>query len=234
MDSDSVAEIIDNIWGDAVNAVISDHVPPESLEEQWDVPGLVEAIKRDFGQEYPIQQWLDEEASLDEEGLRERIEDKLRAAYAEKREEAGPQIMDQIEKAVLLQVLDSLWREHLAAMDYLRKGIHLRGYAQKDPKNEYKREAFAMFTEMLDRLKHDTITVLARGQIRAEISEEAQAASRERSQNLDYQHEEAASAAAQQDAAAASQQDGGAARRQAPAAMAASGQAEAAVADGPP
>src|SRR5699024_7800265 len=106
------------------------------------------------------------------------------------------------EKAVLLQVLDSLWREHLAAMDYLRKGIHLRGYAQQDPKNEYKREAFEMFTTMLERLKHETVTVLARGQVRAEISEEARAASRERTQNLDFQHAEAASAAEQATAAA--------------------------------
>jgi len=234
MDSDSVADIIDNIWGDVVEQLVSEYVPPQSLEEQWDISGLTEAIQRDFGQDLPLQQWLDEETDLDEDSLRERIVERLKDSYENKREDAGPEIMDQIEKAVLLQVLDSLWREHLAAMDYLRKGIHLRGYAQKDPKNEYKREAFEMFTEMLQRLKHETITVLARGQIRAEISEEAQAASRERSQNLDYQHEEAASATAQQDAAAASQQDGGAARRQAPAAMAASGQAEAAVADGPP
>src|SRR5699024_664348 len=199
--------------------LVSEYVPPQSLEEQWDISGLTEAIQRDFGQDLPLQQWLDEETDLDEDSLRERIVERLKDSYENKREDAGPEIMDQIEKAVLLQVLDSLWREHLAAMDYLRKGIHLRGYAQKDPKNEYKREAFEMFTEMLQRLKHETITVLARGQIRAEISEEAQAASRERSQNLDYQHEEAASATAQQDAAAAPQQDGGAARRQAPAAM---------------
>ncbi|MDN5782896.1 MAG: preprotein translocase subunit SecA, partial [Luteimonas sp.] len=197
MESASVADVIDNIWGDVVNDTISEFVPPQSVEEQWDVPGLVEALKRDFGEEFPVQQWLDDEHDLDQDGLRERILEKLKSAYDEKREQAGPQIMDQIEKAVLLQVLDSLWREHLAAMDYLRKGIHLRGYAQKDPKNEYKREAFDMFTGMLSRLKHETVAVLARGQVRAEMTEEAREANRERVQNLDYQHAEAATAVEQ-------------------------------------
>src|SRR5699024_638516 len=195
MDSADVADIIDNIWGDVVNATVDEFVPRESLEDQWDIPGLTEALQRDFGHEFPIQQWLDEESNLDEEGLRERLLDKLKSAYQQKREEAGPQIMNQIEKAVLLQVLDSLWREHLAAMDYLRKGIHLRGYAQQDPKNEYKREAFNMFTLLLSRLKKETITVLARGQVREEISEEAREASRERTENLNYQHADAATAA---------------------------------------
>src|SRR5699024_5589225 len=195
--------------GDVVNATVDEFVPRESLEDQWDIPGLTEALQRDFGHEFPIQQWLDEESNLDEEGLRERLLDKLKSAYQQKREEAGPQIMNQIEKAVLLQVLDSLWREHLAAMDYLRKGIHLRGYAQQDPKNEYKREAFNMFTMLLSRLKKETITVLARGQVREEISEEAREASRERTENLNYQHADAATAAEQATAVAGAEAPAG-------------------------
>ncbi len=202
MDSEGVSEVVENIWGDVVNDLISQHVPPQSLEEQWDIAGLTEAVHRDFGLELPIQEWLDEENQLDEEGLRERIGERLKSAYDAKREEAGPQVMAEIEKAVLLQVLDSLWREHLASMDYLRKGIHLRGYAQKDPKNEYKREAFDMFNVMLERLKHEVITVLARGRVRAEIGEEAREASRKRVENLDYEHADAASAAEQATTAA--------------------------------
>ncbi|NNC23533.1 preprotein translocase subunit SecA [Salinisphaera sp. USBA-960] len=197
MDADDVGDIIDNIWSDVVDGLISEHVPPETLEEQWDIPGLVEAIERDFGENLPIQQWLDEETSLDEEGLRERIGKRLKDAYEAKREAVGLEVVRDVEKAVLLQVLDSLWQEHLAAMDYLRRGIHLRGFAQKDPKNEYKREAFEMFNSMLERLKHETVTVLARGQITEEISDEAEEASRRQQANLNLQHAEATAAAEQ-------------------------------------
>ncbi|RJS92203.1 preprotein translocase subunit SecA [Salinisphaera sp. Q1T1-3] len=202
MDAEEVSELVDNIWTDVVEAAISEHVPPASLEEQWDVEGLEHAIERDFGQAMPIQQWLDEEDRLDEEGLRERIATQLRNTYEEKREYAGAANMAQIEKSVVLQVLDSLWREHLAAMDYLRKGIHLRGYAQKDPKNEYKREAFEMFNNMLTRLKHEAVTVLARGRVDAQITEEAREDRRRQMAAMEYQHEEASSAAEQAIAAA--------------------------------
>ncbi len=194
MDTGEVTDVIENIWGDVVDDVVNEHVPPQSLEEQWDVPGLTEALMREFGAELPIQEWLDSEKSLDEEGLRERIHDHLKTVYNEKREEVGQENMSQIERTVMLQVLDSLWREHLASMDYLRKGIHLRGYAQKDPKNEYKREAFIMFSEMLTHLKHEVVTVLSRGQVRAEMSEQARAQSQQRIEELDYKHEDAASA----------------------------------------
>ncbi len=191
MDADDVGDIVDNIWSDVVDEIISEHVPPETLEEQWDIAGLEEAIEHNFGQNLPIKQWLDEETGLDEEGLRERIDTRLKDAYEAKRAEVGPEIVADVEKAVLLQVIDSLWQEHLAAMDYLRKGIHLRGFAQKDPKNEYKREAFEMFNTMLERLKHETVTVLARGQITEEISEDAEQASRRQQANLNFQHDEA-------------------------------------------
>ncbi|WP_423821377.1 preprotein translocase subunit SecA [Salinisphaera sp. SPP-AMP-43] len=197
MDSDSISELVENIWTDVVDEAISEYIPRASLEEQWDVEGLEQAIERDFGSELPIQKWLDEEDQLDEEGLRERIAAELKTTYEEKREAAGAENMAQIEKAVVLQVLDSLWREHLAAMDYLRKGIHLRGYAQKDPKNEYKREAFEMFNNMLSRLKHEAVTVLARGRIDNQITEEAREDRRRQMEDMQFQHEDAASAAEQ-------------------------------------
>lgn len=194
MDSDNISELVNNIWGEVVESAISEHIPPDSLEEQWDVPGLEEALARDFGADLPIQQWLDEDKHLDEEGLRKHITDKLRADYDAKREAVGADNMARIEKAVVLQVLDQLWREHLAAMDYLRKGIHLRGYAQKDPKNEYKREAFEMFNNMLTRLKHEAVTVLARGQVDEQITEEAREDRRRQMEDLNYEHEDAGSA----------------------------------------
>ncbi|WP_109995398.1 preprotein translocase subunit SecA [Salinisphaera sp. LB1] len=197
MDAEDISDLVENIWADVVDEAISEYIPPASLEEQWDVEGLEQAIERDFGAELPVQKWLDEEDHLDEEGLRERISERLKAAYEEKREAAGAENMAQIEKAVVLQVLDSLWREHLAAMDYLRKGIHLRGYAQKDPKNEYKREAFEMFNNMLTRLKHEVVTVLARGRVDSQITEEAREDRRRQMADLQFQHEEAASAAEQ-------------------------------------
>lgn len=210
MDSEDVSEVVSNIWSDVVEATISEYIPPQSLEEQWDVDGLTQAIERDFGEEYPIQQWLDEETGLDEEGLRARIDDKLRQAYQDKRELAGAENMAQIEKSVLLQVLDSLWREHLASMDYLRKGIHLRGYAQKDPKNEYKREAFEMFNDMLTRLKRETVTVLARGRIDTETTDQAREERRQQMEEMEFQHADASSAAEQAvaQAQAAAEQNG--------------------------
>ncbi|MES1936055.1 preprotein translocase subunit SecA [Salinisphaera hydrothermalis] len=197
MDAEDISDLVENIWSDVVDEAISEYIPPASLEEQWDVEGLEQAIERDFGADLPIQKWLDEDDHLDEEGLRERIGTHLKAAYDEKREAAGAENMAQIEKSVVLQVLDSLWREHLAAMDYLRKGIHLRGYAQKDPKNEYKREAFEMFNNMLTRLKHEAVTVLARGRIDSQITEEAREDRRRQMADLQFQHEDAASAAEQ-------------------------------------
>ena len=205
MDAEEVSDLVENIWSDVVEEAISEYIPPASLEEQWDVEGLENAITRDFGAEMPVRQWLADEDDLDEEGLRARIGERLKAAYDEKREIAGADNMAQIEKSVVLQVLDSLWREHLASMDYLRKGIHLRGYAQKDPKNEYKREAFEMFNAMLTRLKHEAVTVLARGRVDPQITEEAREERQRQMSAMEYQHEDAASAAEQAQAQAAAQ-----------------------------
>ena len=191
MRSDDVSEVIESIWIDVVQQLINTHIPANSLEEQWDVEGLTEALQAEFGSELPIRQWLDDEADLDEAGLRARIENKLREQYQAKREEVGDEVMNRIEKAVMLQVLDTLWREHLAAMDYLRQGIHLRGYAQKDPKQEYKREAFDLFLSMLERLKHETVTILARGQLRAEANTDLAEQQRRRNEQMQFEHAQA-------------------------------------------
>ena len=167
MDSDDISETIQNLRFDIVNSVINGYIPPQSLEEQWDIPGLTEALKENFGLEAPVQAWLDQDESLHEETLRQRILDELEKIYSDKESQAGDEQMRRIEKEVMLFTLDSHWKEHLAAMDYLRQGIHLRGYAQKNPKQEYKREAFDMFSAMLDAIKLEVIQILSRLQLQA-------------------------------------------------------------------
>ena len=148
-------------------------MPPQSLEEQWDIKGLEQRLAQEFGMELPIEHWLEEDSNLHEENLRERIINIAEEEYKEKEALAGEETMRHFEKGVMLQTLDELWKEHLAAMDYLRQGIHLRGYAQKDPKQEYKKESFRMFTEMLDSLKHHVITTLTRVRVRTQEEIEA-------------------------------------------------------------
>ena len=165
MDGDDVSETVAAMRHDVLNEQINIHIPPQSLEEQWDVPGLAASLQDAYGGDWPIQQWLDEDDELHEETLRQRILDELAAQAAEKEKAIGSENMRQIEKAVMLQTLDTQWKDHLAQMDYLRQGIHLRGYAQKNPKQEYKREAFEMFSAMLSSIKQDVVKTLARMQL---------------------------------------------------------------------
>jgi len=162
MDTDSVADTVEAMRDDVLAGMIDTHIPRESLEELWQVADLSQALADNFGGDWPIQQWLDQEHDLDEEKLRRRIHDRVAQHYADKERAVGAEVMRQIEKAVMLQTLDTQWKDHLAAMDYLRQGIHLRGYAQKNPKQEYKREAFEMFSAMLDSIKQEVVTTLAR------------------------------------------------------------------------
>ncbi len=165
MDGNDVSETVAAMRHDVVNEQINNHIPPQSLEEQWDVPGLMASLQDAYGGDWPIQQWLDEDDELHEETLRQRIIDELAAQAADKEKATGAENMRQIEKAVMLQTLDTQWKDHLAQMDYLRQGIHLRGYAQKNPKQEYKREAFEMFSAMLSSIKQDVVKTLARMQL---------------------------------------------------------------------
>jgi len=168
MESEDVSATLEEMRAEALKAAIDAYIPPQSLEEQWNVAGLREALERDFNLQLPVQSWLDAEPNLHEETLRERIHAELEQACAQKEERVGAPWMRQFEKAILLQVLDSHWREHLAAMDYLRQGIHLRGYAQKNPKQEYKRESFEMFQALVQRIHHEAIGFLARAQFQTE------------------------------------------------------------------
>ncbi|TKI08764.1 preprotein translocase subunit SecA [Martelella alba] len=178
LDVADISETINSIREDVMKVVIDNSIPPQSLEEMWDVPGLTQRLKDDFDLDLPIAKWLDDEPNLHEETLRERILAMALEQYARKEEVVGAEIMRNFEKGVMLQTLDSLWKEHLAAMDYLRQGIHLRGYAQKDPKQEYKRESFAMFAAMLESLKYEVISTLSKVQVR--MPEEVEALEQQR------------------------------------------------------
>ncbi|AGO53643.1 protein translocase subunit SecA [Serratia plymuthica 4Rx13] len=166
LDVSDVSETIASIREDVFKSTIDSYITPQSLEEEWDIQGLEERLKNDFDLDMPIAEWLDKEPDLHEETLRERILEKAKEDYLRKEEVVGTDMMRNFEKGVMLQTLDSLWKEHLAAMDYLRQGIHLRGYAQKDPKQEYKRESFNMFATMLESLKYEVISVLSKVQVR--------------------------------------------------------------------
>ncbi len=193
MSADRVSPMIDEIREDVSNAVIDAYIPPQSIEDLWDKAGLEEAMQRDFQLEVPIQKWLDEEKSLNEQGLRERLAKMIDEAYAAKKERVGAPVLEHFEKAISLNVLDRLWREHLAAMDFLRQGINLRAYAQRDPKQEFKREAFTLFNDMLSRFKHEVITILAKVQIQTEAEVEAVEAQRQAPKQIVMQHAEAPS-----------------------------------------
>ncbi|WP_341502937.1 preprotein translocase subunit SecA [Gallaecimonas sp. GXIMD4217] len=194
MDSDSIQDTIEAIRADVVDKTISAYIPPQSLEEMWDVPGLEERLKADFAIELPLQQWLDEDDKLHEDSLREKILAAINEAYQAKEAAVGEQVLRHFEKAVMLQTLDGLWKEHLAAMDHLRQGIHLRGYAQKNPKQEYKREAFELFTEMLENLKHDVVSILCKVRVQAEEDVAAVEEQRRRAEPVQQQYQHEASA----------------------------------------
>lgn len=192
MASDDISDSIEAIRDDVVNNIINAYVAPQSIEEQWDLPGLEESLEGEFGVQNNVRSWLEEDSTLHEELLREKILSEIVNAYKEKELEAGSETMRHIEKAVMLQVLDTQWKDHLAAMDQLRQGIHLRGYAQKDPKQEYKRESYEMFTEMLERIKHEVVTILSRVQVRSDEEVEAmEAQRRQNSSEIEYQHDKA-------------------------------------------
>ncbi|MFK5914790.1 MAG: preprotein translocase subunit SecA, partial [Woeseiaceae bacterium] len=190
--SDDISESIEAIRDDVVNSIINTFVAPQSIEEQWDLEGLEESIEGEFGVKAEVREWLKNDSELHEETLREKILSEIVKSYEAKEAESNAETMRHIEKAVMLQVLDTQWKEHLAMMDQLRQGIHLRGYAQKNPKQEYKRESFEMFTDMLDRIKHEVITILSRVQIRSD--EEIEAMEQQRRQNtneIEYKHDDA-------------------------------------------
>ena len=195
MAAEDVADAVRGIREEVLNNIISNFLPLGTLPEQWDLAGLTAALERDFTVRLDIKGWLDADTALEEQGLRKRIVEAIDAAYEQKVAQIGAPAMRYFEKAIMLQQLDLHWREHLAAMDYMRQGIHLRGYAQKNPKQEYKREAFELFSAMLDRIKLDTVTILSRLQVRSqeEIDREEEERRQRMARALQAQHAQAQS-----------------------------------------
>ena len=168
MSADDVRDSIKSIREEVVEMTVDQFIPAESHEEDWDPEGLMNALEKDFLLPLKIPQWIKQDSQLNTEMIRDRCIEKIELASQEKEEAVGADLMRMVEKEIMLKQLDLHWKEHLAAMDYLRQGIGLRGYAQKNPKQEYKQEAFLMFSEMLDQVKHDTISTLARIRIQSE------------------------------------------------------------------
>ncbi len=193
--SEDVGDIVAEFRHEVLASTIAQFIPPQSLPEQWNIAGLEEALAEGFGVQLPIQEWLDADDALYEDTLLERIQAEVIAAYAEKEELVGAEGLRDFEKQIILRVLDDLWKDHLAAMDHLRQGIHLRGYAQKNPKQEYKRESFSLFRDLLDSIKRDSIRVLSNVKIRQEDPAEEEARLRRQAQEMaermQFQHEEA-------------------------------------------
>ena len=165
LEADDIQEMIEAIRTDVVDSMISTYIPPGSVDEQWDIDGLQKQLYVDFGIDAPIRQWLETEKNLYEDQLRDRIQALVADGLKAKEDMIGAENMRRLERDVMLHVLDSEWKDHLAAMDYLRQSVGLRGYAQKNPKQEYKREAFEMFEQLLERIKHDVIAFLMRIQL---------------------------------------------------------------------
>jgi len=172
IESDDISDIIDELWTEVIEELIDGFVYPDSLEEQWDVTGLEKSLLTEFGAKLPIREWLKNEEDLDEKGIRDRIVNQVQENYRIKDRKFGPGLRV-LEKRIMLDLLDNLWKEHLAAMDYLRQGIHLRAYAQKQPKSEYKRESFQLFENLLRNIRYELIKFLSLVDLNLEDDSEA-------------------------------------------------------------
>ncbi|MBU2710236.1 preprotein translocase subunit SecA [Zooshikella harenae] len=192
LEFDDVTDIIDEYRHEVLTSVIDQFIPPQSLIEQWDIEGLEEHLASEFNVKLPIQQWLAEDKTLHEEPLRQKVAQTLIDEYKAKEALTGSEVLRMFEKQMLLRVLDDKWKEHLSTMDFLRQGIHLRGYAQKNPEQEYKREAFELFKQMLQDIAHETIKILTHVQVRQDDNtEEVERQRREAmAQRMRYEHEQ--------------------------------------------
>jgi preprotein translocase subunit SecA len=209
MATDDISETIDAVREEVVANKFSEFVPPQSLEEQWDIAGLERSLEADFSVKLPVQEWLDQDDSLHEETLYQKVQDEILAVYKQKEQQVGESTMRNFEKQVMLQVLDTLWKEHLQTMDHLRQGIHLRGYAQKNPKQEYKRESFHLFQELLDNIKRDVIRIICHVQVQQPEEIEAMEQLRREqaeSQQMDFTHDQSSAMSDDSDAEAVDEQ----------------------------
>ena len=198
MESDDISETVEAFRETVMDSVFHQHILPHSVEEEWDTAGLEEGLYHTFGLHFPVRQWLEDDPNLHEETLKQKLWEEITGFYREKEAEVGSEVMREFEKLVALQVLDGQWKDHLAAMDHLKEGIHLRGYAQKQPIQEFKREAFNMFEELLDRFKQEVVELLYKVQVHAESDLEAFEEEREPA-GMEFQHPTAEGAVASED-----------------------------------
>ncbi|HAI54971.1 MAG TPA: preprotein translocase subunit SecA, partial [Acinetobacter nosocomialis] len=189
----TLQDYVEEMHREVMQAMIANFIPPESIHDQWDIEGLENALRIDLGIELPVHEWLEQDRRLDEEGLVERISDEVLERYRQRRAQMGDESAAMLERHFVLNSLDRHWKDHLAAMDYLRQGIHLRGYAQKNPEQEYKKEAFNLFVNMLGVIKTDVVTDLSRVHIPTpeELAEmEAQQQQQAESMKLSFEHDD--------------------------------------------
>ncbi|NUO73949.1 MAG: preprotein translocase subunit SecA, partial [Frateuria sp.] len=180
LEGEEVSATIADIREDVVESIVHRHVPPDSIDEQWDIAGLERALESEFGIATGLKAWVEQQPELDAAAIREHVREAMDRAFADKEMQIGAETMRQLEKHVMLSVVDNAWKEHLASMDYLRQGIYLRGYAQQDPKQVFKRESFELFSDMLERIKHEVVQMLARIRIRSEEEVAAMEAEQQR------------------------------------------------------
>jgi preprotein translocase subunit SecA len=180
--------MVSSIREDVLNDVITKYIPAKTMEEQWDVEGLEEHLSEEYLLSLPLKEKLDNDTSFQEQNLRDFVIESLEQSSKDKAERSGDDVMQHFEKSVMLQVLDNSWKEHLAAMDILRQGIHFRGYAQKDPKQEYKRESFDMFTSLLDHIKYEVTGILAKVQVADEEDVQEIDEQRQTPQEMNFEH----------------------------------------------
>ncbi|MEO1202217.1 MAG: preprotein translocase subunit SecA, partial [Pseudomonadota bacterium] len=198
MDADEIGDSVAAIREEVIENTVALHVPPGSLDEQWDTEGLTHALESEFGLEVDISKLVHDDPNINDDGIRDYCLSKAAEAYADKEAQVGTELLRNVEKQVMLRQLDHHWKEHLAAMDHLRQGINLRSFAQKNPKQEYKREAFEMFGVMLDQVKHDTISILARIRIQSESELQRMEEQRKRAEAMEFRHAEASALGAGQ------------------------------------
>ena len=193
MEADEIEDSVAAIREEVIEETVAMHIPPGSLDEQWDTDGLAAAMESEYGVSLEITRMVREDPNLNADDIRDRCIEAVNAAYKEKEQQIGSDLMRSVEKQIMLRQLDHHWKEHLAAMDHLRQGIGLRSYAQKNPKQEYKREAFEMFGAMLEQVKQQTISILSRIRIQSEEEVDEMARQRRLAQEkaMQFQHAQA-------------------------------------------
>ena len=213
LDADDISDTIVGMRTGVLEGIVAQFVPPETVEEQWDIPALTTTLAADFNLKAPIAEWMKVEEEIDGAKIAARVAEQANADYNAKFKDVDSALLHQYERSVMLQAIDSHWREHLASLDYLRQGIHLRGYAQKQPKQEYKREAFELFSTMLDGIKREVTQLLIQVQVRtaeevAAAEKLAEEAASRAATNVQYHHadyDEALAEAAKPEEPAAAQ-----------------------------